>query len=121
MRRLTRILALFLLIITTLGVMAGAWLYRSVTQSLPLLEGEVTIASLSAPVAIERDRQGVPTVRGKDRLDVARALGFLHAQERFWTPTLAVSMPVWPHFRKSRSNICSSEAFRLRGDRQTRC
>jgi penicillin amidase len=84
MRRLARILAFSLIIVIALGVLAGAWLYHSVAQSLPLLEGEVTVAGLSAPVAIERDRQGIPTVRGKNRLDVARALGFLHAQERFF-------------------------------------
>jgi penicillin amidase len=35
-------------------------------------------------VRVERDALGVPTVRGGDRLDVARATGFLHAQERFF-------------------------------------
>ena len=33
---------------------------------------------------IERDALGVPVVRGGSRLDVARATGFLHAQERFF-------------------------------------
>jgi penicillin amidase len=35
-------------------------------------------------VRIERDALGVPVVRGGSRLDVARATGFLHAQERFF-------------------------------------
>ncbi len=52
--------------------------------SLPRLEGEVSIAGLGAPVGIERDMAGVPTIRGSSRTDVARALGFLHAQERFF-------------------------------------
>ena len=33
---------------------------------------------------IERDALGVPVVRGGSRLDVARATGFLHAQERYF-------------------------------------
>ena len=31
-----------------------------------------------------RDAQGVPTIRGSDRGDVAWATGFVHAQERFF-------------------------------------
>lgn len=42
------------------------------------------MSGLSAPVRIERDGLGVPTIRGASRLDVAAALGFLHAQERFF-------------------------------------
>ncbi len=42
------------------------------------------MAGLGAPVRIERDALGVPVVRGGSRLDVARATGFLHAQERFF-------------------------------------
>ncbi len=41
-------------------------------------------AGLTAPVTIERDALGVPTVRGRTRADVARALGFVHAQDRFF-------------------------------------
>ncbi len=39
---------------------------------------------LAAPVRVERDAHGVPVVRGGSRADVARATGFLHAQERFF-------------------------------------
>jgi penicillin amidase len=48
------------------------------------MEGEQAVAGLGAPVRIERDALGVPIVRGGSRLDVARASGFLHAQERFF-------------------------------------
>jgi penicillin amidase len=33
---------------------------------------------------IERDAAGVPTIRGESRIDVARALGFVHGEERFF-------------------------------------
>ncbi len=62
-------------------VLAGLWLLRA---SLPLLEGSLRVSGLSAPVEIERDGLGVPTIRGATRLDVVRATGFLHAQERFF-------------------------------------
>jgi len=52
--------------------------------SLPRLGGEVAMAGLGAPVEVERDGAGVPTIRGSSRADVARALGFVHAQERFF-------------------------------------
>ncbi|MFM9029360.1 MAG: penicillin acylase family protein, partial [Opitutaceae bacterium] len=35
-------------------------------------------------MAVERDALGVPTLRGANRADVARALGWLHAQDRFF-------------------------------------
>ena len=33
---------------------------------------------------VERDALGVPTIRAANRADAARALGFLHGQERFF-------------------------------------
>jgi len=60
------------------------WFYLKTRASLPLLDGQTSIAGLDAKVTVERDAQGVPTLRGTNRLDVARALGFLHAQDRFF-------------------------------------
>jgi len=60
---------------------AALWYLRG---SLPVLEGSHPLAGLSAAVPVERDALGVPTVRGETLADVARALGFLHAQERFF-------------------------------------
>ena len=59
----------------------GYWIFAG---SLPLLEGRLHLAGLEAQVEIERDAAGVPTIRGRDRADLARALGFLHGQERFF-------------------------------------
>jgi len=83
-RRLLKIFLFLIsiLIIVILGV--GIWIHTRVSSSLPVLEGEWTLQGLSEPVTILRDANGVPTVQGKNRLDVARALGFLHAQERFF-------------------------------------
>ena len=52
--------------------------------SLPQLDGTHNAPLLSAPVTIERDSLGVPTMRGSTRLDVAYATGFMHAQDRFF-------------------------------------
>jgi penicillin amidase len=60
------------------------WLRAELRGSLPLLDGELKVAGLAAEVVIERDGRGVPTIRAANRLDLARATGFLHAQERFF-------------------------------------
>src|SRR5882757_11150326 len=52
--------------------------------SLPQLEGSFVVGGLAAPVTVERDVLGVPTIRGANRADVSRALGWLHAQDRFF-------------------------------------
>ncbi len=60
----------------------GGWLF--VRASLPMLDGEAQIAGLSAPVTVERDSLGVVRITAGTRADAARALGFVHAQERFF-------------------------------------
>ena len=67
-----------------LAVGAGFWLRGQLRASLPTLDGSVALAGLSAPVSVTRDSLGIPTVRGASREDVARATGFLHAQDRFF-------------------------------------
>lgn len=70
-----------LIVIVVLLVIA-AWL--TLRASLPALDGSRAAPLLSAPVTIERDALGVPTLRGNNRLDVAYATGFAHAQDRFF-------------------------------------
>ncbi len=65
-------------------VLVAGWLYWRVRESLPQLDGTATVAGLAAPAVIERDALGVPTIRGDNRRDVARATGWLHGQERFF-------------------------------------
>ncbi|HWP94470.1 MAG TPA: penicillin acylase family protein [Gammaproteobacteria bacterium] len=65
-------------------VAGGLYLRQAFVGSLPLLEGERSVAGLSAPVRIERDMQGVPVLRAGNRRDLAFASGFVHAQERFF-------------------------------------
>lgn len=63
---------------------AATWIASLVRASRPQLDGEVALPGASATVTVERDALGVPTVRGATRADVARALGWLHAQDRFF-------------------------------------
>ena len=76
-----RAAALIVLLLVAAGTLAGWFLVRA---SLPPLTGRLTLAGLHAPVAVERDANGVPTIRASDREDLMRALGCLHAQDRFF-------------------------------------
>ena len=84
MPRWLKVAGVALLVVVLIGGVAVGWTYRAVARSLPLLDGEVEVDGMVSSVTIERDALGVPTIRGSDRLDVARALGFLHAQDRFF-------------------------------------
>ncbi|EQD44692.1 Peptidase S45, penicillin amidase, partial [mine drainage metagenome] len=46
--------------------------------------GHVVLRGLSDPVRIERDRQGIPTIRARNADDAYEALGFVQAQDRFF-------------------------------------
>jgi penicillin amidase len=84
MRRWLKILGTVVAVAVVLVLGTGLWLRSLITGSLPTLDGEVGVSGLSAAVTIERDALGVPTIHGSDRVDVARGLGFVHAQERFF-------------------------------------
>jgi penicillin G amidase len=89
MRRLLRGLLIVLLVMVVAGVAGAIWARGRLRASLPQLDGERPIAGLQAPVAIARDALGIPTVRAASRLDLARAMGFLHAQDRFFQMDLS--------------------------------
>ncbi len=63
-------------------VISLAWLL--LRGSLPHYEGSANLTGLSAPVTVERDQLGSVTIIAKNRLDIARSIGFIHAQERFF-------------------------------------
>ncbi len=63
---------------------AAIWLRGRISACLPMLDGASALHGLSAPVRVTRDALGVPTVAGSSRIDIARATGWLHAQDRFF-------------------------------------
>lgn len=93
MRRAVRFLARALALLAALGVLAAVVARVAVGRSLPMLDGESTVAGLGAPVTITRDAMGVPTIAAGSRLDLARAIGFLHGQERFFQMDLQRRQP----------------------------
>ncbi len=62
--------------------MLGAWL--ALRGSLARLDGRAVVPGFSAPATILRDNEGMVTITAANRHDAARALGFVHAQDRFF-------------------------------------
>jgi penicillin G amidase len=88
-RRLWKV-GLAIAILLAMGAAASVvWARGELRGSLPTLTGELRLEGLSAAVMVGRDTLGIPTVRGATREDVARAIGFLHAQDRFFQMDLA--------------------------------
>ena len=64
-----------------------------VGRSLPMDDGSLPLAGLGAPVTVTRDALGIPTITAQSRVDLARAVGFVHAQERFFQMDLQRRQP----------------------------
>src|SRR4030095_5344820 len=90
MRRwILRIGVAFLLLLLLL--ILALWL--AMRASLPTLDGTATLPGLSAPVSIQRDALGVVTIDAANETDALRALGYVHAQERFFEMDLLRRAP----------------------------
>jgi len=88
-RRLRRYVggAAVALAVALVGTLAA--LYAEMRASLPQLDGEVAMPGASGAITLERDALGIPTITGRTRADVARGLGFVHGQDRFFQMDLA--------------------------------
>ncbi len=74
-----------LLLVSSLIIASGiTWIYSQIDSALPILDGKRTVFGLTKSATIERDEQGIVTIKANNRLDVAVATGFVHAQERFF-------------------------------------
>lgn len=71
------------------GVGGAVWARGRLRASLPQLDGELTVPGLASRVEVVRDALGIPTVRAANRTDLARAMGFLHGQDRFFQMDLS--------------------------------
>ncbi|MDG1751404.1 MAG: penicillin acylase family protein, partial [Thalassotalea sp.] len=84
MKKIKKVLFSSLLILLLVSSMFATWIYSQVDSALPVLEGKTTIMGLTTNVSVERDIQGIPTIKSESRTDLAVATGFIHAQERFF-------------------------------------
>ncbi|MBS0364493.1 MAG: penicillin acylase family protein [Proteobacteria bacterium] len=85
-RRVWGMVAAVIALLLVAVLLAG---YLTLRASLPRLSGTLRQAGLVAPVRIERDWRGVPTIEAANREDLAFATGFVHAQDRFFQMDLS--------------------------------
>ena len=83
-KRAAQALGILLVFVLVVAAGAGLWLHGRLRASLPALDGEQKLAGLEESVRIERDALGIPTIHARGRVDLARATGWLHAQDRFF-------------------------------------
>ncbi|PYY14896.1 MAG: penicillin acylase family protein, partial [Acidobacteria bacterium] len=72
---------------TLLGVAimgVALWIYAIGRSELPQVDGTITVAGLSGPVSVLRDKLGVPHIRAASYDDLFFAQGFVTAQDRLW-------------------------------------
>lgn len=91
-RTLFRLITFLLIAGLVVGVI-GLYLVR---RSFPLVDGEVRLAGLDAPVEIIRDSNGIPHIFASTTHDLFVAQGYVHAQDRFW------QMDFWRHIGQGR-------------------
>lgn len=90
MLRWTLRIATLLVVLALLACLAAWWALRG---SLPPLDGRVALAGLSARATITRDALGVATIDATHETDAMRALGYVHAQERWFEMDLMRRSP----------------------------
>ncbi len=80
LKLLLKVVAALVLVVAVAGVLL-AGLSR---LALPKLDGDVTLAGLSAPVKVSRDAHGIPLITAQSEDDAYFMLGYLHAQDRLF-------------------------------------
>jgi penicillin G amidase len=84
-RRLIVVLSTLVILVAAIGLLtARHWLRQTMHDSLPQLDGAITVPGLSAPVTIQRDSLGVPHLRAASLDDLLLAQGFVTTQDRLW-------------------------------------
>ncbi|MGA2351184.1 MAG: penicillin acylase family protein [Terracidiphilus sp.] len=71
----------FILLAAVAGVL---WLRSTAKAALPVLDGDLHVAGLSAPVVVRRDSHGVPHIEASSQDDLFVAQGYVTAQDRLW-------------------------------------
>jgi penicillin amidase len=77
--------AVGLLTFVLLAAIAGVlWLRSAEKAALPVLDGDLQISGLLAPVTVHRDAHGVPHIEAASQDDLFLAQGYVTAQDRLW-------------------------------------
>jgi penicillin amidase len=86
--RLLKALGVLFLLVVIAGV-AGFfygrhWMQTALRENLPVVDGQVSVNGLSAPVTVTRDAQGVPHIAAASMEDLVFAQGYITAGDRLW-------------------------------------
>ena len=73
-----------LMVSVALICLASGGTYIWARGSLPMMDGTIELAGITAPIRITRDRNAVPHIYAESVEDVMFGLGFAHAQDRLW-------------------------------------
>ncbi|MGG5808156.1 penicillin acylase family protein [Falsiroseomonas sp. CW058] len=84
MRVLPRLLGRLLVLALVLSVLASALAAALVYSSVPDAREELALPTLSAPVEIVLDADGIPRIAAASERDAAVALGWMHARDRMF-------------------------------------
>ena len=79
-----RVLLGLVAVVVVAALVLGVVVWSTVRESLPSSEGEARLPGLSGDVTVLRDESGIPHLFGDSIDDLARAQGYVHAQERFF-------------------------------------
>jgi len=83
--RFSAIAVVILCILLVAALVAGRlWMRHAMIGALPQLDGSLSVAGLQAPVSIERDPHGVPTIRASSMDDLIFAQGYITASDRLF-------------------------------------
>ena len=86
-------IVIVLLLLAGLAALSGAWwLKHAMRAALPQLDGHVHLPGLTAPVAVRRDRHGIPHIEAATMEDLLEAQGYVTAQDRLWQMDMARRM-----------------------------
>ncbi len=74
-----------MVVLVAVAIAAGlVWLRSVARAALPVLDGDVQVAGLAAPVSVRRDAHGVPHIDAANQDDLFLAQGYVTAQDRLW-------------------------------------
>jgi len=79
-----RVLFGLLAVVVVVALVAGVLVVNTVRASLPRTSGTADLPGLTGTVTVMRDGSGIPHIFGDSLTDIARAQGYVHAQEQFF-------------------------------------
>ncbi len=96
MHRAFKLLLIALMIIVTAVFGLGYWGFHLVNRSLPVIEGEIQMQSISRGVEVFRDGYHVPHIIAGDERELFLAQAYVTAQDRLW------QMDLWRRMARGR-------------------